>query len=125
MSVKYSYVTVAEKRAPTDESVRLLREMEQKAEESVVARLVLNGDNFFDVTVLVRQDFLSPVWRAEVYYELNGKRHMVSVDFEYGTVIVDNPNAEWLRAVNDAVAKDVAKHITLRLVSQQRNGGVL
>lgn len=60
-------------RAPTDQSVALLREMEQKAEAEVV-KAVRVGDNGFDCVVQKILDEASDavIWRA--VFSLNGKR---------------------------------------------------
>ena len=42
----YTPVTVTEKRAPTDESVRLLKEMEEKAREKIIDSFTVNDTHF-------------------------------------------------------------------------------
>lgn len=117
-------VTVTEKRAPTDESVRLLREMEAKAEAQVVAKLTLGGpDNTFHATVLVRQEFGRPMDRVTVHYTLNGKKRSVDVVLDEPEMagLMNGPNSHagaWLNSLHVAIAADVAHAITLNVLSQ-------
>lgn len=67
------HVTVTEKRAPTDDSVKLLREMEQKAEAEIV-KSVRVGNATFECVIHQFADYASDdhVWRA--VFKLNGKQ---------------------------------------------------
>jgi hypothetical protein len=62
--------TVHEHRAPTDESIRTLREMERKIEENVYATLAL--DNIVKGTVVVRHDRLDLRYVVDVSLSING-----------------------------------------------------
>jgi len=46
----YHDTSIIEKRAPTDESVRLLKEMEEKAESKFLSRIELHN-NYMDISV--------------------------------------------------------------------------
>jgi hypothetical protein len=72
----YYRTEITEKRAPTDESIRLLREMEQKAQEQVINALRLDGNEF--------KFIIQHLWSEMEYshkfimiYDLNGKRIVV------------------------------------------------
>lgn len=69
------YVTrnIHEHRAPTDESVRLLREMEQAARDSVEQSFNVGG-NGFECVVTVNREFASNDIIARAVFSLNGKR---------------------------------------------------
>lgn len=67
-------VTIEEKRAPTDESVRLLRDMESKAREQVIKSVTLPSNDLRG-TIHVMRDALSCGDRFRVLFSLNGKKH--------------------------------------------------
>ena len=71
MSTPHS--TVTEKRAPTDESVRLLREMEAAASASIVKSIQI-VDNSVNCSMHIRENFLSGTKDMIVVYSINGKR---------------------------------------------------
>jgi hypothetical protein len=74
-----SYVT--EKRAPTDESVRLLREMEASARLEVIKSIQLPSNEFSGVIHMMR-DFMSCNTNIAVMFKLNGKDHKVLISLE-------------------------------------------
>jgi len=69
--------TVIEKRAPTDESVRLLKEMEEKAQEKVIESIRL-GHNGFDCVVQMERDYASDQILLRAVFSLNGKQMVVN-----------------------------------------------
>lgn len=75
----HTYVT--EKRAPTDESIRLLREMENKAKEEVIKSISLPSNEFSGVVHLIR-DHLSCQTNVVVLFKLNGKDHKVPISLD-------------------------------------------
>jgi len=105
------YVTkeVIEKRAPTDESVKLLREMEAAAQAEVIKALKIEG-NGFTAHVDLLKDVAQPyLLIARAVYDLNGTRHVVRVD-------VDHLNPEGFDAerklfikLRDKVAEKIAE----------------
>ena len=71
---------VTEKRAPTDESVRLLREMEKEALNKIIHNIDLSN-NQFSARVLVFEDLLNRSTKGKVLFSLNGKKHELNVSF--------------------------------------------
>ena len=65
--------TVTEHRAPTDESVRLLKEMEAAAREKVVQSIRLES-NDFNAVVQEQYDPLNDQRHYRVIFSANGKR---------------------------------------------------
>lgn len=79
-------VTVTEKRAPTDESVRLLKEMEQKARDNIIASIELDS-NLVKGRVFVMKEWLSGKNNFAVLMDINGKRVEIKVSTdEYDSV---------------------------------------
>ena len=101
---------VTEKRAPTDESVRLLKEMEEKADGKRIASLRLPS-NHLDGVVHFERDFASQKFVARAHFKVNGHQLQVSAD----CWIDDGPEAA-LDKVKEAVAKEIA---TLFLCGQE------
>ena len=94
--------TVKEVRAPTDESVRLLREMEQKARESVLQSVRVENCPI-DAVVHVHEDLLNARTLFKVIYRINGARREVDAAVEIG--------AEWQETAGhliEALARDIA-----------------
>lgn len=76
MPTRTEYVTqnvnITEKRAPTDESVKLLREMEDKAREQVEQSINVGG-NGFECVVNIHKEALSMDTVAVALFKLNGR----------------------------------------------------
>lgn len=82
----YQYVNVTEKRAPTDESVRLLREMEKAATDKIIKSLELVS-NTLHARVHVMKEHLSGKNQFAVIMDLNGKRYDIRVSTnEYDSI---------------------------------------
>ena len=73
---------VTEKRAPTDESVRLLREMEKEALGKIIKNIDLSN-NQFSARLLVFEDPLNFNIKGKVLFSLNGKTHELNVSFGF------------------------------------------
>lgn len=72
-------VRLEEHRAPTDESVKLLREMEDKAREQVIWSYHTALDNDIHGTVVVVADPKSTDTIAEIMFTLNGVKSRTRV----------------------------------------------
>ena len=99
------YVTreVHEHRAPTDESVKLLREMEAKAQQQVIEAINV-GDTTFECVVHMMRFPADDSTLYRAVYSLNGKK-----------MTTDYRNQEWrtdkreaLVKLRDEMAKDIA-----------------
>ena len=66
-------VSVTEKKAPTDESVKLLREMQLKAENELLRAVHLDSNEFKGM-VHVYRDVVNAGKRVIILFELNGKQ---------------------------------------------------
>jgi hypothetical protein len=76
-----SHTHVTEKRAPTDESVRLLREMENTAKKEVLKAVQLPSNDLSGVVHLMR-DYMSCSTNVAVLFKLNGKEHKVIISLD-------------------------------------------
>ena len=67
-----SKIDVTEKRAPTDESVRLLNEMQEKAFDNIVECVQLSNNELTDATYWLYPDYNSFSEMARIRFSLNG-----------------------------------------------------
>ena len=100
-----SSVYVTEKRAPTDESVRLLKEMEQKARDKVVASIELDS-NLVKGRVYVMKDYLSGKNNFAVLMDINGKR----VEIKVSTNEYESAEAQ-LQEVYQEIGRQIAAEV--------------
>jgi hypothetical protein len=96
-----TYITKTEHRAPTDESVRLLKEMEEKARQKIIDSFTVK-DTHFECKTFQEMDMVTQEMKYVVIYSMNGKRRTVSVNIERD-VIADN-----YKKLISAVANDIA-----------------
>lgn len=102
-------VDVTEKRAPTDESVKLLREMEQRAQEQVLKAISVNNTEVEGVLHMMRNQ-LSCTYLFRFLYQINGKR--MATDYEVNEF--ELPKYKWIDCLINAVAVDIAREILLK-----------
>lgn len=102
-----NYVTkeVHEHRAPTDASVRLLREMEAKAKDEIVAAVHIN-DTTFDCVVHIHKVMMDDSTKFLAIFSLNGKRLTV----EYTRHFTEEPKKA-IQSLRDEVARTIANEI--------------
>jgi hypothetical protein len=96
------YKTVTEKRAPTDESIRLLREMEAKATEQVIKSQKLDN-NLITATLWHYKDHLTWKEKYKVLAKINGKT--IDIDIEL------NDNEDQFTEIFNAVARRLAAEL--------------
>ena len=98
-------VSVTEQRAPTDESVRLLREMEDKAAKQVLEAMRLESNTFKGV-VQKQYDAMTDDNIYRCAFELNGKRLMVDAPRQRHEEL-----EQFLPRFRDEVARKIANEI--------------
>ena len=101
------HVEYAERRAPTDESVRLLKEMEDKTRERIIDSISIR-DCQVDCQILKERDFISQGTRYLIVYSMNGKKSKVNL-------LVDDQdmNLSVAERLRDALAKDIATNMLI------------
>jgi hypothetical protein len=72
--------TITENRAPTDESVKLLREMERKAEEEIVKAIPIKNNLVEGVVIQKQFSPVVPELKTIVLFKLNGEPFRITVD---------------------------------------------
>ena len=108
-SSRTEYVTreVHEHRAPTDESVALLKEFEEKA-LAKVERAIRIEDNGFIAVVHAMRDFQSQDQIMKAVYSLNGKRIVSEVR------VSDRDG--WENDIADKLVKEVAEDLAREIL---------
>ena len=92
---------VHEHRAPTDESVRLLKEFEEKADKKIVESIRLTN-NRFEAQVHRHDDFASAKTYYKIIYQLNGyPRHVTCFVDDFGQEIEKSLEVIWKAIAND------------------------
>lgn len=101
------YVTreVIEKRAPTDDSVKLLKEMEEKAIDKVVATIRVSDTEVECVILVTRLEYAAQT-QARVVFSLSGRQMREDVVLKDGATRSEN-----LTMVRDAISRRIANEI--------------
>lgn len=115
----YKYVEVTEKRAPTDESVRLLREMEEKARSQVIKSVQLDS-NVVNAQVWKLYDPLGWKNKFGIVVNLNGKKILVETETD-----PSDDKDKQLRAIYEALSERIAAEIMPNVYSEVFKGGLL
>lgn len=111
----HTIVNKIEQRAPTDESIRLLREMEYAAEQRLISSVRVT-DTTFECVVheyTSPSDGYSHTWRA--IFSLNGKTHTAAY-----TAPPPYDAKIWVPGLRDAIAKEIASQILLATLKPPR-----
>ena len=114
-STSHSYVE--EKRAPTDESVRLLKEMEAEARKKIIESKTVHNTEF---TCKIHKYFDAPN-DADMYriiYTLNGKQGSVDISVELYQMLTPEQTACFIR---DKVAVDIANKMIHTAFMDEKN----
>lgn len=100
-------VNVTEHRAPTDESVRLLKEMEQAADAKRIASMQMEGNSFNGV-VEIFETCHDDMIHARAVFNINGHR-MTATASEHSTI----ERAALLASLHEKVANRIASEILI------------
>ncbi len=117
-STSHSYVT--EKRAPTDESVRLLKEMEAEAKQKIIDSITISNTEF-ECNV---QSVIEPLNDETVYYvsyRMNGKKGGLKVPIKNWQRPSD---IEVMIMVRDELAKDIASNMIDQVLRSAQSRGI-
>lgn len=78
VSVPYEKnVTVHEHKAPTDKSVELLNEMQEKAQRNIIATIKIEENFLKAVVIYYRDEMVMDRMTYHIRFELNGKEYMI------------------------------------------------
>lgn len=102
-----------EHRAPTDESVKLLREMEQKAQDSIMLAIRCD-DNAFKFLAVVLDDEVSFRRTLRIQYSLNGVRRDIVMELKPWPQNFEEAAAH----VREQIIKSLAVELTVNVVKE-------
>jgi len=91
----YDTVNITEKRAPTDLSVKLLNEFEEKAKNNIIAKIEIRENNVDAAAIYFHDDFCGDRVQFHIRFKMNGKEYVMrdSVDsFEWNREISQTYN---------------------------------
>ncbi|QGZ13946.1 hypothetical protein PP939_gp117 [Rhizobium phage RL38J1] len=102
----YSHVQVEVKNAPTHESVKLLREMEQTSKTEVVNAMRLDNNHMRAVIQRIN-NFYSGDLTVRVVFELNGVRHDVTSSTNMHMATPQDRIKQFVEDVSKKIAEEV------------------
>jgi len=104
-------VEVTEHRAPTDESVKLLRDMEDRAQARIVATTRVQ-DMGIDCVIHKMREMHTGDTRYAVIYSLNGKKHRADhLSMDRGNEDRDESKRRVAQELVTALAEDIARNL--------------
>lgn len=117
--------TVHEHRAPTDDSVKLLREMESASKESIIGSVLVEDNTLNGLVVIFNMEPAIFARVAYIRFTFNGKEHVVKKEldhkFEWGR---PEDKTEAVRMLFDAVMEQLGEEmwpeIVKALIENQR-----
>jgi hypothetical protein len=112
-----SKIDVTEKRAPTDESVRLLNEMQQKAFDNVLSCVQLDNNELKDITWWIYYDPYIFSEKARVRFMLNGRLF----DKEITLPCKYTKSEEIPKLIMNKVLEYIAIEVTVKLFEDNTN----
>jgi hypothetical protein len=113
-------VEVKEYRAPTDDSARLLLELEKEASGRIVDAYRLRSNDIDGVVVSRRPRTLGAFSTLMIAFRLNGKLHRIERDVPEMGFVLDRQRAfrELVNAVADAIAQSLIRQLARELVGK-------
>jgi len=109
-----SKIDVTEKRAPTDESVRLLNEMQEKAFDNIIECVLLSNNEMNEMTYWIYPDYHSFNERVRIRFKLNGEVK----DFGFVMPCKYTDKSEIQRIIIEKIYMEIAKNIFSGFVSK-------
>ena len=111
-------VNVTEKRAPTDDSVRLLREMEEKATAQIVESYRIETNVLNGVVVIFLMDPADFDRKAWIRFNLNGKDYSFKETFrwnEFTPTTKHDAIQMFVKAVREAIYENIMPELAKAL----------
>jgi len=107
-----SKIEVVEKKAPTDDSIRLLNEMQEKAFDNIIDHVQLSNNELKDIRCWIYPDQYSYIEKCFVRFKLNGK----DVDFTINLPCRYTETSQIIQEIRDRVIFELANVICSELV---------
>lgn len=110
-------VTINERRAPTDDSVRLLKEIQDKAVENIISSFVIKSNHLNAACLFFEMDYcMGFSYKMCAKFEINGKEHVVEMTVERMDKVLtyDGYNdlfEQFITFLHEAYAKEITKEL--------------
>lgn len=96
-------------RAPTDESIKILREMEKEIIDSILDKIELNN-NLFNSEIVVRRSGLDMMIYFDVLFKINGYISRFTLSYDYYKTLSNDLNG--LKSLLSKFREDYIKKIS-------------
>lgn len=122
-------VTITEKKAPTDQSIELLNEFQEKAKQNIIDTIIIDNNVMKAVAVFLTGDIISDKYRYFLKYVLNGKEYKTSgefsrIDFPY--IGTSDPKTRFfvmrdflMPMFSKSISDELMKHMPDALINPQ------
>lgn len=107
-------IRVTEKRAPTDESVRLLKDFEKEARDKIINSIALES-NLFHAKLFLELDHLSQKRLYYFIYELNGKR----IEVKHSEWMDEEDKEKIINGLLETLSKSISRSILKNLITYE------
>lgn len=107
-----------EKRAPTDDSIRLYREIEEKIHQSIAQKLIVNN-NLFTYSIYFRNDYLNASMGVKIKINENEFSEVFKIDSEKNPDQIVKILKDWLC---EKILMNPIRSILEEILSNQMNG---
>jgi hypothetical protein len=109
-----SKIDVVEKKAPTDESIRLLKEMQEKAFDNVVSCFQLSNNELNDITCWIYPDQYSFEERARIRFKLNGE--VIDFTFKLPCKYIDASGV--IPYIREKIVEQISNNVGIEFVTK-------
>lgn len=111
-------VTTTEHRAPTDDSVRLLSEMEEKVLKRILSRHTLQDNAFNAEWYIIQHNHIDDM-ELVCRFKLNGEEKKITLNLCRFDIRMQDPMVT-VKKVCEAVQQEIAKILTVELFQKNR-----
>ena len=110
--------TITEHKAPTDQSIKLLKEMEEAALNKVIIAYTFgnNGLEFPKGSAIIFQTAIG--YKCSFVFKINGKEIKSSVDIPDNGIHETDRNTWVINTFVDVLAKEISTQITLHMIRE-------
>jgi len=105
-----SYSTITEKKAPTDESVRLLREMEDTAFKSVIKQFRVDNNVLNGLVTYIQPNHSTADYICIYTFTLNGEKYDIKERLDY-LDIQRKTKEDVIKDLYNAISKNIAEKL--------------
>lgn len=111
VKVNHGPITVTENRAPTDESIKILNEMQEKALKNIISKLKID-DNIFNCHAMIHSNMEYDEYEIYIKYSYNKHERVVKHSIDDSFMKELNGLQKVVDGLKLAIAKDFAEVIT-------------